>query len=332
MTKASESGCRTLRRLGRTDIEVTPIGLGVWQFSGGEGLSGSYWPALGGEEATGIVKAALEGGVNWFDTAEIYGSGRSEECLAGALRGAGKKPGGEVVIATKWWPLFRTARSIGKTIDERLSSLDGFPIDLHQVHQPWSFSSVEAEMEAMADLVEAGKIRAVGVSNFSARKMRRAHEALSRRGVPLASNQVRYSLLHRRAEPDGTLEAARELGVAVIAWSPLEQGVLTGKFHRDPTLVKRLGWARRNWFAFSPKKLERSRPLVEALEEIAALHGATAAQVALNWLVNFHGDLVVAIPGATKISHAEQNAGAMDFTLTGEEMERIDELSRRYRQ
>lgn len=180
-------------------------------------------------------------------------------------------------------------------------------------------------MDVMADLVEQGKISAVGVSNFSARSMRRAHAALARRGLPLASNQVKYSLLDRRIERNGVLDAARELGMTIIAYSPLEMGLLSGKFHRDAELLKSRPIGRR--FALR-RKIERSRPLVAALEEIADRRGVTPAQVALNWIINAHEDTVVAIPGASRPPHAQESAGAMAFILTQEEISRLDELTR----
>ena len=145
------------------------------------------------------------------------------------------------------------------------------------------------------------------------------------RGLTLAVNQVKYSLLDRKIERDGTLETARELGVTIIAYTPLESGLLTGKYHKqaDPQSGA-LAW--RKWMI--RRNLERTRPLVEALEQIGRQHDATAAQVALNWLVNFHGDIVVTIPGATKVHQAQQNAGAMALRLTGDEMARLDQLSR----
>jgi aryl-alcohol dehydrogenase-like predicted oxidoreductase len=316
-----------MRRLGQTDIEITPIGLGAWQFSEGQGIHRFVWSKIEPQDANEIVKAALDGGVNWFDTAEAYGNGRSERGLARALSAAGKA-NGDVVVATKWRPMMRTAGSIRATIEQRLGNLSPFSVDLHQIHNPASFSSVDSEMNAMADLVEAGKIRAVGVSNFSAARMRRAHTALARRGLPLASNQVKYSLLDRSIERNGVLDAARELGTTIIAYSPLEMGLLTGKFHRDPDLLRRRPMGRR--FSLR-RKIERSRPLVTALEEIAAAHGVGASQVALNWLVNFQGDAVVAIPGASKPAQARESAGALTFTLTVEETDRIDEVTRQFR-
>jgi aryl-alcohol dehydrogenase-like predicted oxidoreductase len=313
------------RRLGRTDIEVTPIGLGAWQFSEGKGGARGTWSPVSPEETDAIVGAALQGGINWIDTAELYGYGRSERAVARALVRAGKA-NGDVVIATKWNPLFRTAGSIKKTIGERLRCLKPFGIDLHQVHLPFSFSSVEAEMNAMADLIEDGKIRAAGVSNFSARQMRRAHEALLKRGFTLASNQVKCSVLDRRIERNGILDTARELGITIIAYSPLEMGLLTGKFHKDPALLKSRPFGRRIRLR---RLVDKSRPVIEALERIATAHGVSLSQVALQWLVNFHGETVVAIPGASAVRHAQESAAAMGFKLSPGEMEQIDNLSRR---
>ncbi len=224
------------RRLGQTDIRISPIGLGCWQFSGGQGLIGRYWPVLESPEMRDIVQASLEAGVNWFDTAEAYGGGASERALAGALRALGKKPG-EVVVATKWLPVLRTARSIPRTIGRRLEALGEYPIDLYQIHNPYSVSSLESQLREMAALRKAGKVRAIGVSNFSAEQMRRAHRLLAGEGIELASNQVRYSLVHRDIEGNGVLEAARELGVTLIAYSPLAQGVLGGAYHEDPRRI-----------------------------------------------------------------------------------------------
>ncbi len=317
----------TRRGLGRTGLEVTPVGLGCWQFSAGKGLAGRYWEVLAQPVMNEIVRVSLEGGINWFDTAEMYGNGASERALAAALAAAGKA-NGDVLVATKWFPLFRTAGSIKATIDTRLSCLAPFGIDLHQVHQPAGFSSVEAEMAAMADLVAEKKIRAVGVSNFNAARMRRAHAALAARGLPLASNQVRYSLLDRRIESNGAMAAAKELSVTIIAYSPLAQGVLTGAYHDDPAYIRRRPGPRKLMGSFRSKGLERSRPLIEELKRIAAAHGATPSQVALAWLCRFHGDTVVVIPGASRPSQAVENLGAMDLALSKRELERIDELSR----
>jgi aryl-alcohol dehydrogenase-like predicted oxidoreductase len=177
----------------------------------------------------------------------------------------------------------------------------------------------------MADLVEAGKIRSVGVSNFNPERMRRAHAALAKRGLPLAANQVQYSLLHRDIEWNGVLETAKELGVTIVAWGPLASGLLTGKFHQDPKALEKTPPIRRRRFQ---RQMEAARPLVAALEDIASRYQVTPAQVALNWLIHFHGEAVVAIPGASRVRHAEEAAGAMTFILTGDEMEQLDRLTR----
>jgi aryl-alcohol dehydrogenase-like predicted oxidoreductase len=319
-----------LRPLGRSSIPVSPIGLGCWQFSEGGGLGGSYWPALSVETENQIVAASLAAGINWFDTAELYGAGRSEAALARALLAAGKH-NGEVVIATKWLPLLRTAASIRTTIGERRARLAPFDIDLHQVHQPYALATTRAQMNAMADLVTAGQIRAVGVSNFSARRMRTAHAVLAARGIPLVSNQVRYSLLDRRIETNGVLAAAVELGVTIIAYSPLAQGILSGKYHRDPDLIRARSGPRKWMPAFRHRGLERSRPVVAALEQIGAAHGATASQVALSWLLGVHREAVVVIPGATSAAQATENARAAGLALRADELAQLEELSRPFR-
>jgi len=315
-------------RLGKTDIEVTPVGLGCWQFSAGQGLSGKFWEAIPQTVVDQVVEASLAGGINWFDTAEMYGNGLSERALAAALKHSGKT-NGEVVVATKWSPFFRTAKSIASTIGQRLSCLAPFAIDLHQVHNPLSFSSVEAEMKAMAHLVADRKIRAVGVSNFSVARMRRAHGSLARHGLALASNQVKYSLLDRRVESDGTLAAARDLGVTIIAYSPLEQGLLTGKYHQNPEYVKTRPGPRKWMRRFRARGLDRSRPLIEELGRIALAHGASSAQVALAWLYQFHPNVVV-IPGASRLEQAVENRGALGVTLSPHELDKLDQLSRQF--
>ena len=203
----------SMRALGKTDIMVSPIGLGGNKFTGGKGVYGFVMPDLAQEEMNAIVKAALDSGINWIDTAEMYGFGHSEAAIAAALRHE-QKQDEDVVIATKWMPTFRTAKNIPRTIDKRIRYLDGYQIDLYMVHFPHGLSSPESEMDAMADLVEAGKIRSVGVSNFSADRMRRAHTALTKRGIPLAVNQVEYSLLNRKIETNGVLDLAKEVSDA----------------------------------------------------------------------------------------------------------------------
>lgn len=320
------------RRLGQTDIEISPVGLGCWQFSQGKGLTGGMWAVLEQETIDAVVGAALAGGINWFDTAEAYGGGQSERTLSTALQHLQVSPG-NVVVATKWLPILRTAANIPHTIDTRLRCLQGYPIDLYQIHLPWSFSSIPRQMQEMAKLVRAGKIYTIGVSNFSARQMETASEALQAEEMVLASNQVAINLLDRHIEHTRLLETAQRLGVTLIAFSPLAQGLLTGKYHQNPALVSTLPVSRRSYFspashAFSAKNLARTLPLIEELRKISTAHGASVAQVALAWLISYYGDTVVAIPGATRPEQATESASAMNLQLTGRELAKIDEISK----
>jgi aryl-alcohol dehydrogenase-like predicted oxidoreductase len=314
-----------LRPLGRTAVRITPIGLGCWQFSKQRNLAGKFWPTLDDDLIDKVVSLSLEGGINWFDTAEIYGNGASETALSKALQTAGKKPG-EVFIATKWWPMFRFATNISKTIHERIRLLAPYPIDLYQVHQPFGFSSEQSEMEAMAEILDRKLIRNIGVSNFSAKQMKNAWETLDKKGIPLASNQVRYSLLDRSIESNGVLEVAKKLGISIIAYSPLAQGMVTGKFHDNPGLIKNTGY-RKYSPLFRSDGLKKSLPVVTKVKELAVKYNVTPAQVALNWLIHYHGDVVVAIPGATREIHVRENTGAMSFRLSDEDMGMLDRES-----
>lgn len=317
--------------LGRTDLEISPIGLGCWQFSQGKNLTGRMWPVLDQGTMDAVVGAALDGGVTWFDTAQAYGDGASERALSAALQHRGVEPG-TVVIATKWLPIAKPARDIPHTIGTRIGCLEPYPIDLFQVHSPGSLSSIPAQMREMAKLVRAGRVRSVGVSNFSAKQMAQAAAALRDEGLTLASNQVRINLLDRRIESNGVLAAAQGLGVTLIAYSPLAQGVLTGRYHDDPSLARALPWGRRSRLSpssrfLTPKGLQRAAPLIAELRAVGEAYGASVAQVALAWLVSHYGDTVVAIPGASRPEQAAATAAAMDVRLTQAEMASIDAVS-----
>jgi aryl-alcohol dehydrogenase-like predicted oxidoreductase len=309
------------------------VGLGCWQFSGGQGLVGRFWPALEEDVVDAVVATALRAGINWFDTAEGYGGGHSERSLDRALVAAPASvvPSGGPVVATKWWPFLRFAGNLRRTIGERRAALGGRVIDLYQIHQRISFSTLRAQMNALADVVRAGHVRAVGVSNFSAGAMKTSAALLEKRGLPLASNQVRYSLLDRRIEVNGILEDAQRMGITIIAYSPLAQGVLTGRFHPGPQGdATPLTGVRRRLPQFRSNRLRAAAPVVEVLREVASRHGCTPAQVALAWVTQRRAG-VVAIPGASTTSQAEQNARSMDVDLSPEELQALDRASEPFR-
>jgi aryl-alcohol dehydrogenase-like predicted oxidoreductase len=182
-------------------------------------------------------------------------------------------------------------------------------------------------MKAMVGLVQAGKIRYAGVSNYSAKQMVEAHRLLKTYGLSLVSNQVKYNLLHRNIDQNGIMSAAKELGISIIAYSPLQQGILTGRFHNDPSQIAAVSRMRRMQSGLDDSSLARSKPLINSLSKLAEKYAVTPGQVALNWLIYYHGDTVVAIPGASKVRHARENIGAMTFQLSRDELELLNEAS-----
>lgn len=316
----------SLKKIGETEISLSKIGLGCWQFSKNTGIAGSFWPKLSNTTTLEIIDIALKGNINWFDTAELYGWGKSEESLSKSLIGLKTNPKTHF-IATKWWPLFRFSKSIRKTIQKRLKYLNGFPITLHQIHMPYGFSSIEKEMNAMADLVQDGLIKHIGVSNFNQKQMIRAYNALEKRGIHLSSNQMEYSILNREIERNGVMEIAKKLNISIIAYSPLAQGIATGKFHDKPDLIKNLHRWRRQKLNKRGLSLEKSLPVINELKKIAKKHNTTPAQIALSWLINFNQN-TFAIPGATNQNQCKDNIGAMNISLSNVELDRLDYVSK----
>lgn len=255
-----------------------------------------------------------------FDTAEMYSGGASERRLGELASGH------NVLIATKFppSPFFRT-EIMPKELDASLARLGRTTVDLYQHHFPSGRVSIPRLMDLMADAVDAGKVKAVGVSNYTADQMRIAHAALARRGIPLASNQVQYSLLHRQPETDGVLNACRELGVTLIAYQPLASGALTGKYQPGD----RPSGFRRFMGHFRGKGMEAVVPVVALLREIAGRRSKSPAQIALRWLIE--KDIVLPIPGAKNGTQAAENAGALTFSLTRAEIEALDQATLAWR-
>jgi aryl-alcohol dehydrogenase-like predicted oxidoreductase len=268
--------------------------------------------------------AYVEAGLDFFDTAEAYGAGKGEQFLGSLVRRSRR----ELVVATKYAPLRGRggAAAIPRGLARSLKRLGLPQVDLYQLH--WADrdeAPIAAVMDVFADAVQAGQIRAVGVSNFRVSEMREAHAALAGRGVPLASNQVRYSLLHRAPEVDGVLDACRELDVTLLAYSPLEQGLLTGKY----TVGALPHGPRMETASFSRANVAAAEPVIAALRGIAEAHGVDPAVVALAWLMAKPG--VVPLAGAKTGEQAASNAKALDVVLSDAEIAALDTATEPWR-
>ncbi len=306
--------------LGQNGPTVTALGIGTWAW--GDKLFWNYGSDYGVTQLQEAFTATLEAGISFFDTAEIYGIGESEKFLGQFMKQSGRP----VQIATKYFPLpWRfTAESVSEALTESLKRLQVERVDLYQVHQPFGFlMSQQTLMNVLADEVKRGRIAAVGVSNYSADQMREAHGYLAARGVPLAVNQVQYSLLTRKIESNGILDTARQLGVTILAYSPLAQGLLTGKYTPDKDF--KFQDARRIDPRFSKSNLEKIAPVIKLLTEMGEKRDRTPAQVALNWLI---AQGVVPIPGAKTAQQATQNAGALGWSLSQEEVAQLEQATR----
>ena len=289
-------------------VRVSAIGLGTWQFGSREWGYGNHYAS---DVAGPILRRALELGINLVDTAEFYGFGRSERIVGEAMRGRRD----DVFVATKIFPIglpFMIMRRAAGSA--RRLGVDH--IDLYQQHWPGPLFPPGPTMSRMRRLLDRGFVRHVGVSNHSLAQWQACDAAL---GAPVLSNQVRFSLVARDPERELVPWAQRNDRI-VIAYSPLGQGLLSGKYmDAPPSNFRRV---RRD---FQPGERARRRPLIAALQEIGKAHGATAAQVALAWLIRKPN--VVAIPGASSVEQLEQNAAAGDIELSDAESSQLDSLS-----
>jgi len=283
----------TERPLGKSDVSVPALGVGTNRWNTGE-------PGQASLNAT--LAAAVDVGMGFFDTAEVYSFGRSELAVGMAARQDGRP----VVLASKFAPLPArlTAAQFDSALDRTLKRLGRESLDLYYLHFPYSLRGVDTWMKAMAKAIEAGKIRAAGISNCNVAQMRKAADVLARYGIPLAANQVQYSLMHRAPETNGVLDACRQMDVALIAYRPLAGGAVSA----------------------GSRKSKGSAALVDALQEVAGAQDATTLQVALAWLLK-RDDHVISIPGATKPDHVRQNSRALTLELSDEEFAALDQAS-----
>ena len=302
--------------LGQTGIRVGAVGVGAWSW--GDRWYWGYGRSYGFEEVREAFHESLRNGATLFDTAELYGFGRSEKILGRFVRDVAPNgdPKSRPQVATKYLPVPWRPRSRTNLLRALRRSLERLGLDevaLYQVHVPIRPALIGNWADGLADAVDAGLVRSVGVSNYSADQMRRTREALAARRIPLASNQVAYSLVDRGPELNGVLEACRDLGVQVIAYSPLAEGLLTGKYGPGAGPPGYRGWRMR-------RLVRRIQPLVDELRSVGNDHGGkTPGQVALRWLVE-NGALP--IPGAKNADQARENAGAMGWSLSRDEVAR----------
>ena len=297
------------------------MGLGTWAWGDRStwGMDG-YDPSYGFDTIRGAYARAIAAGVTLLDTAEMYGNGESERIIGRLLR-EDTANRDRVVVATKFMPFpwrVPLARALMKSLRASLERL-GLPfVHLYQIHGPISFRPARAVAAALAAPYRAGLVKAVGVSNYSEGEMRAIHGALAAEGIPLATNQVEYSLLRTMPETSGLLRACRDLDVTLLAYSPLAMGRLTGKYG-----VANPPPGKRNFSAFPMAEIE---PVVAELRRIGAAHGGKSpAQVALNWVMCKGA---VPIPGAKNASQAEQNAGALGWALVADEVAALDRVAK----
>lgn len=313
--------------LGKSQLRVPRMGVGAMVWGDPKGLARwhpakiAYGGAHGIDEERRAVDYSIEAGVNLFDTAAMYSLGAAESRLGELVRGK------DVLIATKFPSGFSfKVDDLPRELERSLARLGRDSIELYQHHFPNGSISIPKLMDQLARAVKAGKVKAVGVSNYSAEQMRQAHAALAMHGIPLASNQVEYSLLVRKPEVDGVLDACRELGITLIAYSPLAGGRLTGKYSAQN---RPGGFFRSVLPQYGRKSLEAIQPVLKVVREIGEKYGKTPSQIAIRWLIE--NPIVLPIPGAKNGKQALENAGALSFSLTTEEMDSLDRATTAWR-
>ena len=295
-------------------LHAIEMGLGAWQW--GDRIVWQYGHGYGDEEVREAFQASLEEGIRFVDTAEIYGNGRSERLLGQFL----KETDQPVLIATKFLPFpWRFGKgSLLRALKGSLARLGVESVDLYQIHWPTPLMNIDTMMAGLAECIKSGMTRTVGVSNFGQTRMLAAYSALAQHNIPLASNQVHYSLLRREVEKNGTLARCKELGIRLIAYSPIEKGLLSGKYSVDSPPP---GARAREYASLLPK----IGPLLKLMTEIGQDHGGKSnTQVALNWVI-CKGAL--AIPGAKNAAQVQENGGGLGWKLTEAEVIKLDEAS-----
>ncbi|RME91187.1 MAG: aldo/keto reductase [Anaerolineae bacterium] len=295
------------------------MGLGTWAW--GDRILWNYGRGYSDEDIRAAFEVATQEGIRFIDTAEVYGQGKSERMVGKLIRESGQA----ILIATKFMPFpWRLSRkSLLRALRHSLERLGMERVDLYQIHWPFPPVPIETWMDALAEAVAAGLTRTVGVSNYNQTQMMRAYSALARHDIPLASNQVKYSLLDRKIEKNGLLARCKELGVRLIAYSPLEMGLLTGKYTPENPPP---GLRGRRYAGI----LANIQPLLRLMTEIGQdLGGKSPAQIALNWVI-CKGALP--IPGAKNARQAAQNAGALGWRLSEDQVAALDEMSDRVTQ
>ncbi|HXX88594.1 MAG TPA: aldo/keto reductase [Acidimicrobiales bacterium] len=306
--------------LAGSGVVFPPMGVGTWAW-GDKGTwgMGGYDTSLTRTTIHDAWEASIDAGITLFDTAEVYGRGESERIIGALLAGDPGRAGG-VVIATKFMPSPQKVfvrSSLLKALRASLRRLGLASVGLYQIHGPISLRSHEAMADALAAASDAGLVEAVGVSNYSAEEMAAIARALERRGLRLATNQVEFSLLRRAPETSGLLAACRDLGVLPLAYSPIGQGRLTGKYSAaNPPPGRRT-------FATHPMSVVDD--VVALLRRIGDAHGGKRpSQVALNWVM---AKGAVPIPGAKNRDQALENAGALGWSLDDDDMAELDEVA-----